>query len=118
MISFQPNGRIQPAESGEPLFEPGQLVTHRRYGYRGVVVSVDIHCQANDNWYYSNQTQPKRDQPWYHVLVHNSTSCTYAAQSSLVADSSGEPIDHPLVEQFFSSFEKGYYLRNSRPWSM
>ena len=71
-----------------PVFEPGQLVRHRRYGYRGVVVDRDECCRAGDDWYLKNQTQPDRDQPWYHVLVDGSSTCTYAASESLVADSS------------------------------
>ncbi len=51
-------------------FQPGDLVHHKRYGYRGVVVAVDPNCRADDAWYQANQTQPDRDQPWYHVFVH------------------------------------------------
>lgn len=101
----------------EPLFQPGQLVRHQRYGYRGVVVDVDLTCQAPDAWYESNQTQPARHQPWYHVLVDGSGTATYPAQTSLVLDGSREPIVHPLVEVFFSRFEDGHYVRNSQPWS-
>jgi heat shock protein HspQ len=78
-------------------FEIGQLITHRRYGYRGVIVAYDSSCQAPDSWYRSNQTQPDRQQPWYHVLVHGSPVTTYAAQTSLEADDSGLPIEHPLA---------------------
>jgi heat shock protein HspQ len=97
-------------------FEPGQLVVHRRYGYRGVVVAVDDTCEAEDDWYKANQTQPSRDQPWYHVLVHESEQITYAAQTSLQADDSDQQISHPLVEHFFSAFNDGQYLRNDEAW--
>lgn len=100
----------------KPLYRPGQLVRHRRYGYRGVVVDVDPCCQASDQWYQANQTQPERNQPWYHVLVDGSEATTYPAQSSLAADTSKQPIDHPLIEVFFTSFVDGHYLRNDRPW--
>ena len=104
-------------DSGErPNFEPGQLVRHRRYGYRGVVVSRDESCQADDAWYFGNQTQPERGQAWYHVLVDGSTACTYAASQNLVADDSDEPIQHPLVARFFSDFRDGVYIRNDEPW--
>ena len=85
----------------QPVFESGQLVRHRRYSYRGVVVDRDEFCQADDEWYSKNQTQPNRDQPWYHVLVDGSLTCTYAASENLVADSSGLPIEHPLLPHFF-----------------
>ena len=101
----------------QPVFEPGQLVQHRRYGYRGVVVERDEFCQADDKWYAKNQTQPARDQPWYHVLVDGSSTCTYAAAENLVADSSALPIEHPLLPHFFSQFKNGIYIRNDEPWT-
>ena len=106
---------IAPIRS-QPQFRVGQLVRHRRYGYRGVIVAFDDFCRASQQWYESNQTQPDREQPWYHVLVHDTEAVTYAAQTSLAEDPSGSPINHPLVDQFFSSFAERCYLRNERPW--
>ena len=97
-------------------FARGQLVRHRRYGYRGVVVELDPCCRASDVWYHANQTQPRRDQPWYHVLVHGTAQTTYAAETSLEPDPEPAPIVHPLVDAFFSAFEDGRYVRNERPW--
>ena len=106
---------IAPA-TPQQKFDCGQLVKHRRYGYRGVVVECDPHCTAPENWYQSNNTQPDRLQPWYHVLVHDSNQITYAAQTSLEADESGEPVDHPLVDVFFDEFTGERYVRNEQPW--
>ena len=100
----------------EPEFQPGDLVRHRRYGYRGVVVAVDSECQADEAWYQSNVTQPDRDQPWYHVLVDSTATNTYAAAENLSADPTKAPVDHPLVAVFFSSFVSGKYVRNDTPW--
>ena len=100
----------------QPIFEPGQLVRHRRYGYRGVVVDHDEFCPADDDWYSKNQTQPDRDQPWYHVLVDGSSTCTYAASENLVADSTGLPIEHPLLAHFFSAVTNGAHVRKDKPW--
>ena len=116
MISINKTFDASQLPDNEPLFEVGQLVRHRRYGYRGVVVASDGRCCADPTWYMSNQTQPDRGQPWYHVLVHGSNSVTYAAQSSLQVDESRDPVDHALVEHFFSSFRNGRYVRNSEPW--
>lgn len=97
-------------------FVEGQLVRHKRYGYRGVVVSVDSSCRAPDDWYLSNRSQPDRDQPWYHVLVDDGDHVTYAAQTSLLPDESMKKISHPYTEHFFDGFKEGRYLRNDRPW--
>lgn len=99
-----------------PLFMPGTLVRHRRYGYRGVVVDFDMSCHADDNWYRANPSHPDRDQPWYHVLVHGSTINTYAAQENLIADATGGQIDHPLVQHFFDGLDTAGYARNAEPW--
>ena len=109
---------LKPELSGHTptKFAPGELVRHVRYHYRGVVVAHDPKCMASEDWYQSNQTQPKRDQPWYHVLVHESESITYPAESSLEPDENDESIIHPLLNRFFSGFEEGRYHRNDVPW--
>jgi heat shock protein HspQ len=97
-------------------FEVGTLVQHRRYGYRGVVVAVDDVCRADEAWYQKNQSQPDRDQPWHHVLVHGTPTVTYAAGQNLMLDTELVEIHHPLVAEFFTSFDGEKYVRNDRPW--
>jgi len=99
-----------------PLFMPGMLIRHRRYGYRGIVVDFDMSCLADDQWYHANPAHPDRDQPWYHILVHGSTINTYAAQENLVADDVVGLICHPLIEHFFEDPNDEGYLRNDEPW--
>ncbi len=81
-----------------------------------MVVDFDLICNAGEAWYQSNQTQPDRNQPWYHVLVDGSSTTTYAAQTSLEADEDSDPIIHPLLEHFFTEFTGDRYVRNDRPW--
>ena len=107
---------IQFADS-KPLYAPGTLVRHRRYHYRGVIVAYDIQCLAPQKWYDANQTQPPRQQPWYHVLVHATETTTYAAQDSLLADAEGIPISHPLLGVYFDAWENGRYVRNATVWT-
>ncbi|MCK5014911.1 MAG: heat shock protein HspQ [Candidatus Omnitrophica bacterium] len=101
---------------GKSNFESGQCVNHVRYGYRGIIVEVDRECEATDDWYYGNQTQPNCHQPWYHVLVHGSDQVTYVAESNLVKDSSKEKMTHSLLSYFFTKDKKGDYIRNDNPW--
>lgn len=94
-------------------FEFGIVVRHKLYHYRGVIVAYDTECVAGDKWYLANKTQPPRDQPWYHVLVSESGGLsTYVAQSNLVSDETGEPIDHPRLGSYFSAFKDGVYVTN------
>lgn len=91
-------------------FDLGVVVTHKLYGYRGAVVAVDPRCMAGDTWYNSNKTQPTREQPWYHILVHESGGLsTYVAQSNLQEDPSGLPIEHPRLRCYFTDFKDGRY---------
>jgi len=94
-------------------FDVGAVIKHKLYGYRGVIVAFDPVCVAGDKWYYANKTQPARNQPWYHVLVHDSGGLsTYVAQSNLDYDKSPEPINHPRIGAYFSAFKDGRYLVN------
>ena len=87
----------------------GAIVHHRKYDYRGVIVSFDPHCRADDQWYHGNRTQPSRDQPWYHVLVDRSESTTYVAEENLEKATTVDPIEHPLLVHFFSAYYRGRY---------
>ena len=102
-----------------PKFKPGQIVSHIKYSYRGLVVESDEFCQADETWYQSNQTQPDREQPWYHLLVDGNQHVTYVAQSNLELDLSGEPIVHPMLNLFFYGIdeENNKYLRNNIPFN-
>lgn len=81
------------------------------------MVQADPICKADDTWYYTNRTQPERNQPWYHILVDGSSTSTYVAQSELVPDRDGQTITHPLLPYFFGDFTNGRYIRNERPWT-
>lgn len=91
-------------------YDIGTIVQHKLYGYRGVIVCFDTECMAGDKWYFSNKTQPIKEQPWYHVLVHDSGGLsTYVAQSNLQEDSTKEPVNHPRLECYFSGYQDGRY---------
>ncbi len=92
-------------------FSVGQLVRHRLFDYRAVVVDVDATCQASDEWYDQVAlTRPPKDQPWYRVLVHNAVHETYVAERNLDADDSQEPVNHPGVTIAFDDFQDGRYV--------
>ncbi|MCG8417417.1 MAG: heat shock protein HspQ [Proteobacteria bacterium] len=94
-------------------FQSGQIVHHKRFGYRGVVVSVDQTFQGTEEWYQQvARSRPPKDNPWYHVLVHDSNAETYVAERHLELDESEEPIEHPLVSMFFDELRDGRYIRD------
>ncbi len=94
-------------------FSVGELIHHRLFGYRGVIVDVDQNFQGTEEWYEAvAKSRPPKNRPWYYVLVHDSDHSTYVAEQNLEPDDSVEPINHPMVEQFFSKFDNGKYVPN------
>ena len=89
----------------------GELVHHQLFDYRGVIFDVDAEFQGSEKWYAQMaRSQPPRDEPWYHVLVHNATHTTYVAEQNLEENLSKDPIPHPLIKELFDSFENGRYV--------
>lgn len=97
-------------------FAIAQVVHHRRYGYDGIIVARDASCQADEDWYLKNQTQPDRLQPWYHVLVHQAGHNTYVAEANLEAQPQAIAVQHPLLDVFFDRQPDGSYRRNDVEW--
>ena len=96
-------------------FHVGQPVHHRRFDYRGVIVDIDPVFQGTEAWYEQMaRSRPPKDQPWYHVLVHDATHRTYVAERHLEPDLSGAEIIHPEVSLYFDAFENGLYRAATR----
>ncbi len=94
-------------------FSVGELVHHRLFDYRGVIVDVDRDFQATEEWYEQvAKSRPPKNRPWYHVLVHGCEHSTYVAEQNLEPDDRVEPINHPMLGEFFSKFDNGRYVRN------
>lgn len=89
-------------------FHIGQVVRHRVFPFRGVIFDVDPEFNHTEEWYDSipESIRPRRDQPFYHLLAENQSSHyeAYVSEQNLLADDSGTPIKHPMVEEMFRSF--------------
>lgn len=93
-------------------FSVGDLIHHRLFDYRGVIVDVDRKYQGTEDWYdIVAKSRPSKNRPWYHVLVHGSNHSTYVAEQNMEPDNSDDPIIHPMLDHFFSGFENGRYIR-------
>lgn len=91
-------------------FNVGQVIHHRLFDYRGVIVDVDSEFQGTEEWYRQvAASRPPKDKPWYRVLVHDSAGITYVAERNLEPDNSGEPVNHPHVPLYFTAFKDGIY---------
>lgn len=96
-------------------FAIGQCIRHRLFDYRGVIVDIDPEFLGSDEWYQQvARSRPPRDEPWYHVLVHDAGNETYVAERNLFSDDSLDPVNHPLLDEFFSDFNDGLYTTGRR----
>ncbi|GAB4263283.1 MAG: heat shock protein HspQ [Pararhodobacter sp.] len=95
-------------------FALGQVVRHRKHPFRGVVFDVDAIFANTQEWYDAipEDSRPNKDQPFYHLLAENDNSyyVAYVSEQNLVADETGEPVDHPDLPELFGDFEDGHYL--------
>ncbi len=99
----------------EVKFSIGQIIHHKLFNYRGVIIDVDYKFLGDDNWYDAMaRSLPPKEQPWYHVLVHSGTHQTYVAERNLMLSSNHDPINHPFIEHYFAALKKGCYQRKTR----
>ena len=97
------------------MYSVGQLVEHKLFDYRGVIVDVDPVYQGTEEWYeFVARSRPPKDRPWYHVLVHGADHLTYVAERNLRLDTSGKPIDHPWLSEYFVGLRDGAYVLRHR----
>lgn len=98
----------------EALWSVGLVVRHRRFQYRGVIFDVDPVFSGSEEWYDAvARSRPPKDRPWYHVLVDDHEHTTYVAERHLEVDPSGAAIRHPLLVDFFDTFDAGVYRRSN-----
>jgi len=100
-------------------FNIGDVVKHRFFPFRGVIFDVDPVFANTEEWYRAipREMRPAKDQPFYHLLAENAETeyVAYVSEQNLVPDDSGEPIRHPQIADFFTSFENGQYLTRESP---
>ncbi len=91
----------------------GQVVKHRKHPFRGVVFDVDPRFNNTEEWYDAipEDSRPRRDQPFYHLLAENDQSyyVAYVSEQNLIPDETGEPVGHPDLSDLFGDFEDGRY---------
>ena len=95
-------------------FNIGDLVVHKRQGYRAVVVDVDPLFQASGRY---NPQACKREfsqrNPWYRLLVDHSSQMTYVEECLLAFDTNLQQINNPNIDHYLEN-QQGIYRRISR----
>ena len=96
-------------------FEVGQIIHHKLFDYVGVIFDADPVFSGSEEWYDAvAKSRPPKDQPWYHVLVHESNQTTYVAERNLEAGDEPLKIVHPLMESLFAGYEGSRYRPKRR----
>jgi heat shock protein HspQ len=91
-------------------FNIGDLVFHKRIGYRAVVVDVDPLFQASGNYNPQAEKRPFATRnPWYRLLVDESSQMTYVEECMLDPDLSQQPINNPNIYQYLRGQEGNYH---------
>jgi len=94
-------------------FAIGQIVRHRVYPFRGVIFDVDPVFDNTEEWWQAipEEVRPRKNQPFYHLYAENETSyyVAYVSEQNLVPDETGEPVEHPEVEEMFGALRDGAY---------
>ena len=89
-------------------FSIGQVVKHRIYDFRGVIVDVDPVFNNTEEWWLAipEDVRPRKDQPFYHLLAENESTSyeAYVSEQNLLVDDTGEPVNHPQVAEVFGEF--------------
>lgn len=91
-------------------FNIGDLVIHKSSRYRAIIVDADPLFQASGHY---NPQAEKREfatrNPWYRLLVDDSSQITYVEECMLIADTSELPINNPLLAVYLKELG-GHYL--------
>jgi len=75
------------SESAKAKYCIGQLIQHKLFDYRGIILGVDLEFKSTDEWYeVVAKSRPPKNEPWYHVLVHQKGHQTYVAEQNLQPD--------------------------------
>ncbi|XP_076466423.1 F-box only protein 21-like [Babylonia areolata] len=101
-------------------FHVGQVIRHKRWKYRGVIIGWDPKAKAPEDWLRMNHPSNKkhwRDMPNYSILVD--TRDRLAPQITYVPQENIEVIDktqvmHPSLDNYFEHYDGAQYI--TRPW--
>ncbi len=94
-------------------FKIGQVVRHRLFPFRGVIFDVDPEFANTEEWYQAipEEIRPRKEQPFYHLFAENAETeyVAYVSEQNLLPDTSGTPVRHPQVREYFIESAPGEF---------
>lgn len=120
MSALDPHTETDPPMiAREARFGLGDVVRHRLFPFRGVVIDVDPEYDNTEEWWMSipEAIRPSKDQPFYHLLAENaeSTYTAYVSEQNLLPDAESGPVNHPDLGEVFDAFDGQAYRVRSLP---
>jgi heat shock protein HspQ len=103
--------------ASEAKFTIGQVARHRVYDLRGVVFDVDPKFSEDEGWRtVTADARISKEQPFYYLLAQcgENSFVAYIPEQNLVADASGEPVQHPQIGELFDQDDDGGYRFRGR----
>lgn len=95
-------------------FNIGDLVVHKYQGYRAVIIDVDPLFQCSGLYNPQAFTRDfSQSNPWYRLLIDNSSQITYVKEEVLIHDLSRQHINNPNLHLYLVH-DHGTYRAISR----
>ncbi|ADY64701.1 MULTISPECIES: heat shock protein HspQ [Rhizobium/Agrobacterium group] len=92
-------------------FTLGEIVRHKVFPFRGVVIDVDPEYANTEEWWNAipADIRPERDQPFYHLLAENDETeyVAYVSEQNLVHDENEAPLRNRNIERMFDKAPNG-----------
>lgn len=100
-------------------FHVGQVIRHKLWNYRGVIIGWDEKLKASESWTQANHGDKKhwREMPNYAIVVdirdRPSSQVTYVPEENIEIITNTKVV-HSSLEDYFGEFDGARYL--PRPW--
>ncbi|ELU05313.1 hypothetical protein CAPTEDRAFT_212049 [Capitella teleta] len=97
-------------------YRVGQVIKHKKWGYRGIIVGWDPYTKAPESWIKEMHPADKphwRKKPSYSVLVDTrdrpEPQATYVAEENIEVVTNTKVI-HPAIDDYFYKYDGAQYL--------
>lgn len=116
---FAQSAAVRDVKGPHVTFRIGQVVKHKKWGYRGVIVGWDEVAKAPKEWIQQmhKENPDWTSQPNYSLLVDTrdrpAPQITYVPQENIEVMKNVRLV-HPSIEDYFEHFDGSQYI--PRPW--
>ncbi|CAD5116031.1 DgyrCDS4963 [Dimorphilus gyrociliatus] len=117
---FASSPEVRSPRPAHVKYRIGQVMKHKKWGYRGIIVGWDVRARAPEEWLRQMHPPDKphwRDYPNYSIIVDTRDrpdgQTTYVAEENIEIVSNTK-VMHPQTDKHFESWDGAQYI--ARPW--